>query len=130
MKISIIIPTLNEEKYLPNLLKDIKSQNFKDYELIVADDNSTDKTPEIAKKYKAEVVKGGLPGVGRNAGAKIANGDYLFFLDADIRLPKNFLREVYNEMQRRKLGSAICDFRPISRLLIDKVGYKAANLFM
>lgn len=130
MKVSIIIPTLNEEKYLPLLLKSIKKQRFKDYEIIVADANSKDKTLEIAQKYGAKVVKGGLPGVGRNRGAKIAQGEFLFFLDADVILPRNFLKKAYNEMQKRYLDLATCEFKPISNLLIDKVSHELINLFI
>ena len=50
MKISIIIPTYNEEEYLPKLLESIKSQDFTDYEIIVADAQSDDNTREIAKE--------------------------------------------------------------------------------
>ena len=49
--LSIIIPTYNEEEYLPKLLNCIKNQTHKDYEIIVADANSKDKTRQIAKKY-------------------------------------------------------------------------------
>ena len=75
MILSIIIPTYNEEEYLPVLLDSIKSQSFDDYEIIVADANSTDKTREIAESYGCIVVAGGLPAVGRNNGAKIAKGE-------------------------------------------------------
>ena len=73
MIFSIIIPTYNEEEYLPVLLDSIKEQDFDDYEIIVADANSTDKTVEIAKDYGCIVVEGGLPAVGRNNGAKICS---------------------------------------------------------
>lgn len=68
-KISIIVPTKNEERYLPGLLKSIKKQTVQPYEIIVADAGSTDRTVEIAKKYGAKVIKGGIPQVGRNKGA-------------------------------------------------------------
>ena len=89
--LSIIIPAYNEEKYLPRLLRCIKEQTYKDYEIIIADANSTDKTRQIAKKYGCKIAKGGLPAVGRNNGAKIAKGDILLFLDADAKFNKNFL---------------------------------------
>jgi glycosyltransferase involved in cell wall biosynthesis len=130
VKISIIIPTLNEKDYLQNLLRDIRKQNFKNYEVIVADANSKDETRNIAKKYGAQVVNGGLPGVGRNAGAKVSQGDFLFFLDADVRLPKDFFKKAYNEIQKRYLDLATCEFKPISRLIIDKVSFESANLLM
>ncbi len=75
--ISIIIPTLNEEKYLPKLLRSIKEQDFKEeLEIIVADANSEDKTREIAKKFSCKIVEGGLPAKARNEGAKIAKGRF------------------------------------------------------
>lgn len=89
---SIIIPTLNEEKFLPRLLDSIKKQDSKDYEIIVADAGSKDATVEIAKKYRCKIVQGGLPAKGRNEGAKIAQGDLLLFLDADVQLPSDFLK--------------------------------------
>ena len=88
--LSIIIPTLNEEKYLPPLLDSIKKQDYKDYEVIVADAGSKDKTVEIAKKYGCKVVKGGLLPAGRNRGAEASKGDLLLFLDSDIILPPHF----------------------------------------
>ena len=108
MKLSIIIPTKNEEKYLPRLLASVKKQSFKDYEIIVADNNSKDKTREIARKYKCKITKGGLPGKARNAGARIAKGDILLFLDADTELKtKNFLEKAIREFERRKLDAAV-----------------------
>jgi len=104
--ISIIIPALNEEKYLPLLLESIKKQGFSDYEIILADAGSKDKTLEIAKKYGARVIPGGLPSKGRNEGAKIAKGDLLFFCDADAVLPDNFFRKALSEFEKRKLEIA------------------------
>ena len=49
--ISIIIPTLNEERYLPNLLESIKYQEYEDSEIIIADKNSKDGTKDIAKRF-------------------------------------------------------------------------------
>ena len=74
MKLSIIIPTFNEEYYLPPLLESIRCQDFSDYEVVVADAGSEDDTIEIAKNWGCKVVKGGLPAVGRNRGAEVAQG--------------------------------------------------------
>ena len=105
--LSIIIPTKNEEEYLPKLLGSIKKQTFKDYEVIVADNNSKDKTKKIAKKYKCKIVRGGLPGKARNRGAKAATGDILLFLDADTELKtKDFLSKAIKEFEKRKLDLA------------------------
>ena len=104
--ISIIIPTLNEEKYLPKLLKSIKEQKRDDIEIIVADAGSQDTTREIAKEYGCIIVKRGLPAVGRNAGVKVAKGDILIFTDADIVFPNDFFKKGLLEFKERKLGVA------------------------
>lgn len=104
--ISIIIPTLNEQKYLPKLLASVKKQGFEDYEIIVADAGSADKTVELARKFGCQVVKGGLPAVGRNRGAEAASGDTLLFLDADVVLPADFLAKSMAEYKERELKIA------------------------
>ena len=104
--LSIIIPTLNEEKYLPSLLKSIRKQKFGNYEIIIADAGSKDRTLEIAKKYDCKIIPGGLPGKGKNEGAKAATGKLLFFLDADSFLPDNFFEKSLEEFQRREVKIA------------------------
>jgi glycosyltransferase involved in cell wall biosynthesis len=126
--ISIIIPTLNEEDYLPLLLKSIRKQGFTDYEIIVSDAGSEDKTREIAKKYGCEIVSGGMPAKGRNEGAKIAKGDLFFFIDADSILPDNFFSKLIKEFKKRKLDLASFPVYPQGNL-IDKVLYGIYNLF-
>jgi glycosyltransferase involved in cell wall biosynthesis len=122
--ISIIIPTLNEEKLLPKLLRSIKGQKVNDCEIIVADAESTDKTREIARSFGAKVVKGGLPARGRNEGAKIARGRYLLFLDADSILPNNFLRKSLKEFKDRKLDIASFGLCPRESGKIIKMGFE------
>jgi glycosyltransferase involved in cell wall biosynthesis len=104
--ISIIIPTLNEENFLPRLLKSIKGQDFKGYEIVIADAGSKDKTVAIAENSKVTVVKGGLPAKGRNEGAKITKGEMFLFLDADVVLPNCFLSKVLKEFKERNLDVA------------------------
>jgi glycosyltransferase involved in cell wall biosynthesis len=128
MKVSIIIPTLNEEKMLPGLLESIKAQDFDGYEVIVADARSTDKTREIAQSFGCKVVDGGLPAAGRNAGAAAAQGEFLFFLDADVILPPGFIRNVYDEMQDRYIDVATCEIKPLSDYRLDRVIHRMMNL--
>jgi len=128
MKVSIIIPALNEETMLPRLLDSIKAQDFDGYEIIVADAHSADKTREIAAAYGCRVVDGGLPAAGRNAGAAVAQGEFLFFLDADVVLPKGFIRNVYDEMQDRYFDLATCEIRPLSDYRLDRVLHRMINL--
>jgi len=128
--LSIIIPTYNEEKYLPKLLQSIKEQNFSDYEIIVADADSTDNTGEIAESYGCKVVTGGSPAAGRNNGAKAARGEYLLFLDADVILTERYLESALNEFIENNQGIGITQLMPLSERRKDKILHDFANLFM
>lgn len=130
MIFSIIIPTYNEEEYLPVLLDSIKEQDFTDYEIIVADANSEDKTREIAEEYGCIVVDGGLPAVGRNNGAKVAKGELLLFLDSDLQLTEDYLGNVLYEFRMERLGIAITQMLPMSNRVEDKLFHDFANYFM
>lgn len=130
MIFSIIIPTYNEEEYLPVLLDSIEEQDFSDYEIIVADANSEDKTREIAEEYGCIIVDGGLPAVGRNNGAKVAKGELLLFLDSDLQLTEDYLGNVLYEFRMERLGIAITQMLPMSNRVEDKLYHDFANYFM
>ncbi|TSC75440.1 MAG: glycosyltransferase [Parcubacteria group bacterium Gr01-1014_30] len=127
--LSVIIPTFNEEDYLPGLLTAIKKQEYEDYEVIVADAGSKDKTVEIAKSFGAKVVAGGLPAKGRNEGARAANGSLLMFLDADIvSLPERFFKDAVSEFKRRNAG--VVSFPVfVAGKKIDKLAYLIYNVW-
>ncbi len=124
--LSIIIPTLNEEGRLERLLKSIEKQELKDYELIVADNGSEDKTLEIAKKYNCKITKGGLPAEGRNNGAKVAKGNLLLFLDADVYFEDKILSKVLKEFNERKLKIATFCLTPYGE---SKKSEKISKIF-
>lgn len=94
---SVIIPCLNEERFLPLLLNDLSKQSFTDFEVIVVDGNSKDKTVAEAKKFKNRmaltVLESQARGVAlqRNLGAQAASGQWIIFMDADNQLPPYFL---------------------------------------
>jgi len=100
--VSVVIPTLNEEKYLPKTLESIKNQTFKNYELIISDGGSTDKTVEIAKKYGAKVIIKHNSNVceARDVGLRQALGEIFVGSDADTIYPKNHLELIHNEFQK------------------------------
>ncbi|WP_323735494.1 MJ1255/VC2487 family glycosyltransferase [Methanosphaera sp. ISO3-F5] len=127
MKVSIIIPSYNEEEFLPNLLTSIQRQEFDDLEVIIADANSTDKTVEIAESYGCKVVPGGLPSVGRNNGAKVARGELLLFLDADSVLTNNYISSAVEEFELHNLGIAITQIVPLEKSFINQLTHEFAN---
>ncbi|OGE43253.1 hypothetical protein A3B45_00835 [Candidatus Daviesbacteria bacterium RIFCSPLOWO2_01_FULL_39_12] len=130
LPISIIIPTFNEEQYLPKLLKSIQRQTVSPYEIIVADNNSIDQTRQIARQFGCKVIDGGLPPPARNNGAKIATQPILLFLDADIILSTNdFLEKTIQEMTDKKLSITSCFMIPLSKSGIDKFIFMFINFF-
>lgn len=95
-KVSIIITTKNEERNIGRLLKSIKRQVFAGgkIEVVVVDNNSTDRTKEIAEKYTNKVyTKGPERSAQRNFGVKKASGKYVLILDADMELTKNVIHD-------------------------------------
>ncbi|MBM3233364.1 glycosyltransferase [Candidatus Pacearchaeota archaeon] len=107
--ISIIIPTLNEEKGLKKALENLTSGlHDTNYELIISDGGSNDKTVSIAKKYADKIFvhkekRRQTIGEGRNEGAKIARGKYIAFVDADVTIPDQdkFFKKTVEEFDSR-----------------------------
>lgn len=95
-KYSIIIPVYNVEKYLKRTLDSVFNQTEQNFEVIIVNDGSTDKSIEIAKKYKVKIIDTKHVSVSeaRNIGVKHAKGDYLIFLDSDDYWDKNLLKEI------------------------------------
>ena len=94
LRVSVIIPTLNEASYLGDCLRSIAAQNFDGIpEVIVVDGRSADTTVSIAKKYADKVIVEPKRTIaaGRQAGAAAASGDILVFTDADSRPPEDWL---------------------------------------
>lgn len=103
MKISIIVPIYNSERYIERLIKSVLMQNYENYELILIDDGSTDNSYDIIKKYENENVKiltkknEGV-GITRKLGFKLSTGDLIFFCDSDDYLAKNNVLEKINNI--------------------------------
>ena len=109
MKISIIITSYNSEKFLKYSIQSVLDQSYKNFELIIVDDLTTDKSRKINKKFLKKYRKNkyfflkknsGTASIPRNKGAEIAKGDFICFLDADdiwhedkLKIQLNFLKK-------------------------------------
>jgi glycosyltransferase involved in cell wall biosynthesis len=113
-KLSVIIPTLNEEKYIASTLRSLAKQSRKDFELIVKDGLSTDNTEGIAREYADLVVskKDSSIGDARNQGARYAKGDVLVFVDADTYLDKNALELIAEDFDLYDIVLLLPKFGP------------------
>lgn len=116
MKISVIIPTLNEEPRIGNLLTDLQNQTVKPFEVIVIDARSEDKTKEVVSTFSGVQFYQMHKGVGyqRQAGGEKAKGELLVFLDADTRIDTDFLEQVGQLVQKYKLSIACPRYNPDS----------------
>lgn len=128
--LSVVIPTLNEAATLPDLLDALQGQTHPPDEIIVADAGSKDGTRELAQSRGVRVVQGGMPGVGRNAGAAAAVGDLFLFLDADVAPAPNFIADGLKEFTKHSYGVATCLMEPLTDDLSTRTVTEAANLFL
>ncbi|MBU0978679.1 MAG: glycosyltransferase family A protein, partial [Patescibacteria group bacterium] len=134
---SIVIPTLNEEKYLPYLLKDLSEQTFdlSLVEVIHVDGSSPDKTVQVAKKFANKlkltsiVVKKRNVAFQRNTGASRAKGKWIIFMDADNRLPNDFLDGIKYQLAKNPQCSVFTSLIKVESLnQADRTIETAINL--
>jgi glycosyltransferase involved in cell wall biosynthesis len=135
--ISIVIPTLSEEKILGATLSQLKSALTLPHEIIVSDGGSKDRTIEIARQHADQVVvhSGSARQTiaqGRNDGARAARGEFVVFLDADCSLldPDNFFgAALANFRLDKRLVALTAPIRvlPEQETLADKIGWKVIN---
>lgn len=113
MTITIIIPALNEEKYLPQTLASVKALDRQPDEIIVVDAQSEDKTAEIAKSFGAKIVTVDRRSIGysRQKGLEAASGDIVAYTDADTILPANWLSTILNHMEKDRVVGVFGGFR-------------------
>ena len=114
VRLSVVIPALNEQRHLSQLLSDIQRQSLSPEEVLVVDAGSRDATVRIAGQSPVAVVLHGEPPVarGRNLGGYSAKGDLIFFLDADTRLSETFFEDFVDEVERRGLDIACPHYLP------------------
>lgn len=121
--ITVIIPTKNEEKNLPELLRSLENQTYHEkFETLVVDGKSKDKTQNIAKEHGCRVVIQERTGISnaRNLGWKKARGNVLVFIEADTVLNKNFLKEIENEFKNKNVKCARPNIIPVRENWIQK----------
>ena len=128
--LTVIVPALNEAEGLARLLGQLASQTRVPDQIVVADAHSTDATREVAERLGALVVDGGMPAVGRNAGAAVATGELLLFLDADVDLDPTFIDEAVAEFFDRGLTIAGARIEPLERELRNLFSCDVANFYL
>ncbi len=135
MKFSILIPTLNEEKYIGKLLQSLVEQTYKDFEVIVVDGNSEDKTIEIIESFKdklnVKALKAEKRGVScqRNFAAANAKADHLVFFDADVNPEPSFIEKVNSYISVNDVDILTSWNIPISDKKVDEFLYWVFNQF-
>lgn len=113
--ISVIVPVYKVERYLRECVDSILMQTFTDFELILVDDGSPDRCPQICDEYAARdsrvkvihQANGGLSAA-RNAGIEIAQGEYLTFIDSDDYVSPAYLQKLYDALIENHAGLSVC----------------------
>ncbi len=116
MKVSVIITTHNTEKYLLKCIDSVINQTLSDIEIIIADDASTDSTPQIATKLASQhdnilflPLSSSLgPGGARNKALQQASGEYISFIDSDDWIDLNYLEVMYNKAKQSNADIVTC----------------------
>ena len=115
-KVSVIVPVYNTENYLSKCLDSLINQTFKDFEVIIVNDGSTDNSQEIIDKYtkkcsnfKGYIKENGGLSDARNYGIKKATGDYIALVDSDDYVDKSFLEKMHGKAINDNLDIVVCD---------------------
>lgn len=120
MEISVIIPVFNTEKYLEECLDSVLAQQFKDWECLLIDDGSTDRSGNICDLYVGRdnrfkvfhTVNGGASSA-RNLGIKYASGKYIAFIDSDDTVDEEYLSNLYKAAEKSKSELTVCGMKLI-----------------
>lgn len=128
--LSVVIPAFNEEKYIAKTLRSLRRQTIRDFEIIVKDGKSRDRTVEIARKYADKVISETdfSAADARNQGASYANGDVLVFVDADTELPPHALERFADLMKNNYVVGGSCRKVPEGGDVLDRLIYEFVNV--
>lgn len=118
MKVSIIVPMYNVENYIKQCVESVLLQDFSDWEMILVDDGSTDKSGRFADEYADKdnrilVIhqENRGPGAARNAGLDAARGEYVYFLDSDDYIDAGLLKRAVSVIERNSSDMVVFNFR-------------------
>jgi glycosyltransferase involved in cell wall biosynthesis len=127
--VSVVVPTLNEEENVGDLLADLCSQTRTPAEIFVVDAGSSDETVRVAEGFPGARVLHGSPPVaeGRNLGGRASTGEIVVFLDADARIPDSFLENFVRKFEERDLDVACPVYRPGSSTRAVETFHAAMN---
>jgi len=116
-RVSLIIPAYNEEDSIGNLLKSLMKQTYKPHEIIVVDDGSTDNTVMVARRFPVKIIRGQHKGCGpaKNLGWKKARGDVIIFLDADMVVGPNYIKETVKCYDNPIVGGTAHVEKPLNK---------------
>jgi glycosyltransferase involved in cell wall biosynthesis len=136
-ELTIVIPAKNEAKLIPKLLRSLEMQDYSKISstrVLVADANSTDGTPDIVLSFrdrlKVKVIGGGMPAVGRNRGAALAETPYVLFLDADIEMAHpSVIRRAMELAQQKQLHCVTTNIVCREGNWFDKLLYAGNDCF-
>lgn len=120
--ISVIVTAYNIEEYLPRCMESLLRQTYPCIEIILVDDGSADRTPEICDRYAGEQEKvqvihraNGGPSAARNAGVAIARGDFIGYVDGDDWVEPEMYGKMLEACLEKKADIAICTYRQVGR---------------
>ena len=128
-RVSVIVPTWNEGKWLPTLLDALRAQTVPPSEIVVADSGSSDETLSIARSAGAIVTEGERrgPGEGRNRGARVSSGEILVFVDADCVPPRNLIASVVLALADPTVVGGATGFVPADGRALERLLFRLAN---
>lgn len=127
--ISVVIPALNEEKYLRSCLLSLTQQSYNWHEVIVVDGGSTDRTVKIAEKLADKVIVKAVSPVGaaRNLGAEHSKGDIVAFIDADTVASREWILAIRESMKDDKVVGVTGPTFPIKGKDLDRLIYRMST---
>ena len=135
--ISVVIPVYNVERYLQRCLNSVVSQTYKNLEIILVDDGSTDLSGKICDEWASKdnrivvihKTNGGLSSA-RNTGLDVAKGRYIAFVDSDDYVEKDYVKTLVKVLEEEKVDVAVCGFWYLYKNHLEQKGYSGTCILM